>query len=62
MDTIYNIEYRGDKIITHWFVFMIAGLKDIFEGNPTDIKDSFDKGEYQGKNVINWNIKNKKII
>lgn len=36
MDTIYNLECRADKIITHWFVLMIGGLLDIFEGNPTE--------------------------
>lgn len=61
MITIYNLEWRGDKIITHWFVFMIAGLKDIFEGNPTDKKDSFGEGGLSNKNEINWNIKNKNI-
>lgn len=35
MITIYNLEYRADKIIPHWFIFMISGLKNIFEGNPT---------------------------
>ena len=61
MITIYNLEYRGDKIITHWFIFMISGLKDIFEGNPTDKKDSFGEGGTSKEHEINWNIKNKNI-
>lgn len=61
MITIYNLEYRADKVITHWFVFMIAGLKDIFEGNLTDKKDSFNECGISRENEINWNIKNKNI-
>lgn len=61
MITVYNLEHRGDKTITHWFVFMIAGLKDIFEGNPTDNKYSFNEHGISRENEINWNIKNKNI-
>jgi hypothetical protein len=60
VDTIYNLECRGDKVITHWFVYMIGGLLDIFDGNPTeyllDKKDGLNS-----PNVINWNVKNKNI-
>ena len=60
MDTVYNLEYRGDKIITHWFVLMIAGLKDIFEGKPNEYL--LDKKDgLLNSNVINWNIQNKNI-
>lgn len=61
MITVYNLENRGDKIITHWFIFMIAGLKDIFEGTLTYKKHSFDEGGISNEHEINWNIKNKNI-
>ena len=60
MDTIYNLECRGDKIITHWFVFMIGGLMDIFDGNPNEYL--LDKKDgLKCPNVINWNVTNKNI-
>ncbi len=61
MITVYNLEHRGDKIITHWFIFMIAGLKDIFEGNPSHKKDSLNECGVSNEHEINWNIKNKNI-
>ena len=60
IETIYNLEWRGDKYITHWFVFMIAGLMDIFDGNPTEYLDDKKYG-LNCPNVINWNVTNKNI-
>lgn len=55
---IYNLENRGDKIIFHFIYYMLAGLKDIFDGKVTTHNTMNGR---RPCDIINWNNDNLKL-
>jgi capsular polysaccharide biosynthesis protein len=45
-DIVYVLENRGSQYITHWFFYMIAGLKDLYKIQEQPVKIHFQGIQY----------------